>query len=463
MLDDERFFTPFVPFFSVVLGRPSIPMETYLRMMFLRFRYKLGFETLCAEVSDSIAWRRFCRIPLDTAVPHPTTLLKITTRCGPSVVGALNEALLAKAAEAKVVRLDAVRADTTVVEADVAYPTDGGLLAKGVARLARLVGVVKAAGLARRTRFRDRGRSVRRRAHDVAVWLRRRNDDARAEVLAITAELANLAEATVVDARAVAVNARRSLARSASAISGRTARAVADIDATITLLEAIILQARCRAAGGTPDGATRVVSLHDGDARPIAKGRLGRPVEFGYKAQVADNVDGIVVDHEVVMGNPPDAPMLAPAIKRIAARFGKAPRRVTADRGYGEAAVDAALVDAGVKVVAIPRKGKPGAARTKVQRGRGFVKLVKWRTGSEARIACLKRDFGWRRTLFDGLDGAQIWCGWGVLAHNSTKIAKLTATKSAQAKPKAQARPRSTRTVPGTDPPTTSEPGRTAA
>jgi IS5 family transposase len=33
-----------------------------------------------------------------------------------------------------------------------------------------------------------------------------------------------------------------------------------------------------------PDGATRLVSLHDPDARPIRKGRIGRPVEFGYKA-----------------------------------------------------------------------------------------------------------------------------------------------------------------------------------
>ncbi len=114
LLDDERFFAPFTAFFTARTGRPSIPMETYVRMMFLRFRYKLGFETLCAEVSDSIAWRRFCRIPLDTAVPHPTTLLKITTRCGPTVVAALNEALLAKANEAKVVRVDKLRADTTV-------------------------------------------------------------------------------------------------------------------------------------------------------------------------------------------------------------------------------------------------------------------------------------------------------------------------------------------------------------
>lgn len=457
LLDDPRFFLPFVPFFTVRTGRPSIPVETYLRMMLLRFRYKLGFETLCAEVSDSIAWRRFCRIPLDTAVPHPTTLLKITSRCGPTVIAELNEALLAKAAEAKVVRVDKLRADTTVVEANVAYPTDSGLLAKGVARLGRLVGQVKAAGLAGRTGFRDRGRSVRRRAHDVAVWLRRRNDDAKAEVLAITSQLADLAEATIVDARAVALNARRGLARRGGQTAGRATRAIAEIDTTIIALEAIIAQTRLRVAGDTPAGATRVVSLHDRDARPIRKGRLGKPVEFGFKAQVVDNVDGIVVDHQVVIGNPPDAPMLAPAVRRIKARFAKAPTKVTADRGYGEASVDDALEKIGVKTVAIPRKGKPTAARIKLQRGRGFVRLVKWRTGSEARISCLKRDFGWRRTLFDGHDGVQTWCGWGVLAHNSTKIAKLTTAKSAQTPQ------RPARTLPGSDPPTPGPPQRTAA
>jgi hypothetical protein len=50
--------------------------------------------------------------------------------------------------------------------------------------------------------------------------------------------------------------------------------------------------------------------------------------------------------------------------------------------------------------------------------GRGFVKLVKCRTGSEAHIAYLKHSWGSERTL---TDGAQTWAGWGVLAHNSNK------------------------------------------
>jgi IS5 family transposase len=130
------FFAPFVPFFDPRIGRPSTPMETYLRLMFLKFRWRLGYESLCREVSDSITWRRFCRIPLDGSVPHPTTLMKLTIRCGSAAVDGLNEALLAKAAEAKLLRTHRIRADTTVVAANVAYPTDSGLLAKAVRRIA---------------------------------------------------------------------------------------------------------------------------------------------------------------------------------------------------------------------------------------------------------------------------------------------------------------------------------------
>ena len=100
LLDDERFFAPFAAFFSPDQGRPSVAMETYLRMMFLKFRYRLGYEPLCARVADSISWHRFCRIGMRQKVPDPSTLMKITTRCGPETVRRLNEELLAKTKEA---------------------------------------------------------------------------------------------------------------------------------------------------------------------------------------------------------------------------------------------------------------------------------------------------------------------------------------------------------------------------
>lgn len=62
------------------------------------------------------------------------------------------------------------------------------------------------------------------------------------------------------------------------------------------------------------------MSLIDGDARPIRKGSLATPTQFGYTAQVTDNRQGIVVDYEVEAGMPPDAPRLVPAIERARIR-----------------------------------------------------------------------------------------------------------------------------------------------
>ena len=198
LLDDPRFFTPFVSFFDPRIGRPWTPMETYLRLMFLKFRYQLGFESLCRGVSDSITWRQFCRIGLDQPVPHPTTLMKLTTRCGWAAVDGLNDALLAKAAEAKVLRCARVRVDTTVVPSNVAYPTDSGLLARAVRRIAVTGRRVQAAGGAVRTKVRDRSRAAGRRAHDLNAKLRSRSAEGRDEVLAVVrrknAELADLAD-----------------------------------------------------------------------------------------------------------------------------------------------------------------------------------------------------------------------------------------------------------------------------
>jgi IS5 family transposase len=425
LLDDPAFFEPFVAHFHAVLGRPSLPIETYLRLMFLKYRYRLGFEPLCREVADSISWQRFCRIPLGVAVPHPTTLMKITTRCGTSAIDGLNEALLAKAAQAKVLKTNKLRADTTVVPANVAYPTDSGLLAKGVAKMAKSIKSLQANGLAMRTKTRDRTRVMRSRARSIGANLRRRTNEAKDEVLAINADMAALASKAVDEARRVAANARRTLGQLGHGASAKLERIARDLEVTASRVERIAEQTRQRINGITPDGSTRLVSLHDPDARPIRKGRLGKPVEFGYKAQVVDNEDGVVVDHNVEMGNPPDAPMLVPAVERIAERAGIVPKAVTADRGYGESSVEDALTDMGVTTVALPTKGKPSASRRAVQQKPAFKRLVKWRTGSEGRISCLKRDFGWNRTQIDGLDGARVWCGHGVFNHNLVKIATL--------------------------------------
>lgn len=100
-------------------------------------------------------------------------------------------------------------------------------------------------------------------------------------------------------------------------------------------------------------------------------------------------------------------------------RTGWKPR--TAERGYGEAAVEDDLHNLGIRNVLIPRRGRPSKARQDAERGRAFRRTVKWRTGCKGRISHLKRNSGWARSLIDGTEGAQIWTAHGVFPHNLAK------------------------------------------
>jgi IS5 family transposase len=419
-LDDERFVAPWRALFSARLGRPSVPVDTLLRLLYLKHRYGLGYETLCREVSDSISWRRFCRLPLDRPVPHPTTLVKLVRRAGPEVIQQLNTALLGKLAAGKLLRGRKLRVDTTVVEADIDYPTDADLLEQAVRKLGGLVRRVKARGAASRTRFRDRGRAAGRRMQQLARTLRRRTGVAMVEVDRLTGEVAAIARATLREVQVVARNARPALARRPG--DGRLGRLVGDLEETIGATERLLAQTDQRLAGNRviPD---RLVSLSDPDARPIRKGKPRHPTQFGYTLLLAEEERGFIADHQLQRGNPPDAPQLVPAVQRVVAVTGRPPATVVGDRGFGTATNDQALQALGVRRVGLQRTGTPGKARLALERTRAFRRLRNWRVGIEARISHLKRSFGLRRTRLRRLGGAQTWVGLGIFAYNLQRMA----------------------------------------
>ena len=423
-LDDDRFLAPWRALFSARVGRPSVPIETLLRLLYLKHRYGLGYETLCKEVSDSLSWRRFCRIGLDRSVPHPTTLVKLVGRAGPEVIGQLNTALVEKLAADKLLRGRKLRVDTTVVEADIDYPTDADLLEQAVRKVGGLVRRIKAQGAAGRTGFRDRGRAAGRRMKQLAHWLRRRGGVAMVEVDRLTGEVAGLASQTLRQVQAVVRNARRARRRRPG--DGRLGRLVGELEETIGHTGRLLAQTDQRLAGNRVI-ADRLVSLSDPDARPIRKGKPGRPTEFGYTLLVAEEERGFICDHQLQQGNPPDAPQLPPAVQRVAEVTGRVAATVVGDRGFGTAANDRALAELGVMRIGLQRKGRLSPTRAALERTRAFRRMRNWRVGIEARISHLKRSFGLRQTRLRRLPGAKTWAGLGILAYNLQQMTVVAA------------------------------------
>jgi IS5 family transposase len=118
-------------------GRPTIPMASFVRLMVVKQRTGWGYETLVREVSDSLHLRRFCLLPLTARVPDESTVRKLVRRLGPETVNELTRVVIGKAQRETRFVARAVRIDATVVEADIRYPTDGGLAWQGARALAR--------------------------------------------------------------------------------------------------------------------------------------------------------------------------------------------------------------------------------------------------------------------------------------------------------------------------------------
>jgi IS5 family transposase len=170
----------------------------------------------------------------------------------------------------------------------------------------------------------------------------------------------------------------------------------------------------------------RLVSLSDPDARPIRKGKLGKPNEFGYVTQLAEVTEntrsgarGLILPSQTAPGNPGENTLLPGTVTELQ-RLGLSPREVALDGGFHTDSTNEALAGLTPERVFISGRQQPGSRRT--QR-----RLQRYRTGCEGRISHLKRSYGMNRSRLKGNEGQQIWTGWAILAYNTDTLAIRTA------------------------------------
>ncbi|CEJ09259.1 Transposase, IS5, partial [Acididesulfobacillus acetoxydans] len=80
----------------------------------------------------------------------------------------------------------------------------------------------------------------------------------------------------------------------------------------------------------------RVISLYDPDARPIQKGKLKSPTEFGYKTEITENEDRLVTDYKIHIGNPSDESLLLGTVRRHIENTGRIPYSLSTVRRHGK-------------------------------------------------------------------------------------------------------------------------------
>jgi IS5 family transposase len=400
-------------------GRPSIPIASYVRLMVIKQRTGWGYETLVREVSDSLHLRRFCLVSLSASVPDESTVRKLTRRLGPEVVSELTRAVIAKARRERRFRARAARCDSTVVEADIRWPSDAGLALDGARALAREGRRAAALTGSGAKRVQDRSRAVAKRLRLIGRTLARRTGEKRTEVLRLTGEAGELLGRSIREARNLAAHARERA-------RGRGAQAKLAASRRLTELaeraEKIARQIEQRLAGERI--TDRLVSLADPDARPIGKGKAGKPYEFGYVFQLCELTEntrrgarGFILPPKTLVGSPNETELLPQTAAELE-RACIAPREVALDGGF-EPTTTNPLLPEGAEVFIAGRQ-QPTSRRTR-------QRLARYRVGCEGRISHLKRSYGLRRARLRGDPGARTWVGWSVLAYNLDTLAIRTA------------------------------------
>src|SRR5215212_6333651 len=398
-------------------GRPTIPMASFVRLMVIKQRTGWGYQTLVREVSDSLHLRRFCLLPLTQRAPDESTVRKLVRRLGPETVNELTRVVIGKAQREARFVARAVRIDATVVEADIRYPTDAGLAWQGARMLARegrkLAGRLRGATV----RVVDRSRRIGRLVRAISRTLVRRTGQRRQDVMELNTHAGRVLARSVGEARALAAQARASARGRGAKAKLRAVRRLEDL---ADRCQRVATQTQQRRRGEKI--TDRLVSLADPDARPIRKGKLGTPNQFGYVAQLAEvtantrrGARGYLLPAATAAGNPGENRLLAQTAAELD-RLGLRPREVALDGGFVSGPTAQTLARLAPTRTFISGRAEPGSRRTR-------RRLARYRTGCEGRISHLKRSYHLRRSRLKGDQGQRIWTGWAILAYNLDTLA----------------------------------------
>lgn len=404
---------------SRVRGREQTPAEVTLRMLILKHVRNWSYETLEREVRANVVYRSFCRIGMEK-VPDAKTLVRLGQAIGPETIAELHDRIVALARKQSVIRGRKMRVDTTVVESNIHYPTDSGLLNDGTRVLTRTMKKIehKVGGLKRKVR--SRMRSVAKRVIAIGQALRYKGVEGELKRKQEYRQLLRLTRQILNDSRRVL--------QEVAALPSRRRRVVRGLGERLTAMSeqvrAVVRQTKARVFAGVTQFPGKLLSLFEPHTEIIRKGKASKPNEFGKLVQVQEAENQIITHYEVYEQRPSDRHLLLPALAAHQRKLGRVPQWVVADAGFYSRANEEGAQALGVKYVSIPNRNTRSEERRRWEKQRWFKQGQKWRTGCEGRISVVKRRHGLARCRYHGLQGMRRWVGLGVIADNLINIGR---------------------------------------
>jgi transposase, IS5 family len=365
-------------------GRCGITPSQTLRSLTLMRVKNWDYRELRERINDGYTLRGFTQFNAQLVPKHDASN-RAFNRLTPATLEAINQAVVQAAVQLGLEDGKKLRVDTTVVETNIHYPTDGTLLWDSVRTITRLVKELHDKLPNGVQGFTNRTRSARRRMQQIQRMTAQQRQQ---QQVPKYRELLTITRQVVQNARQIVEQTKTN--GGSDVVTGLV---IDQLRQQIThycdLADRVIEQTRRRVLlGEQVPNDQKVYSIFEAHTDLIKRGKVLKPVEFGHKVFLAESAQGLITDYRVLEGNPADSDHVEASLERHQQTFQHPPEWYAGDRGFYSADNVQHCQKAEVDRVCIPQRGgKKTAEQEALERNPAFKKAQRFRVGIEGRIS----------------------------------------------------------------------------
>lgn len=301
--------------------------------------------------------------------------------------------------------VEQIRQDTTVVKSNIHYPTDNSLLWDCIKESHRLLGHLKE--VEGSFSFRDYTKAAKKTYYKInnTKSTDKREELFRKQLVIFTQSINQLS------------NTVKKKFNSLTAFL-----MVNQIEEHILLMQKVenMVYQRIILKELVPNDE-KIFSIYEQHADIIVKG--SRDILFGHKINLSSGKSNLILDCDVLRGNPSDTKLYQPMMERVINTYDRVPRDSATDGGF--ASKDNMEYSVKVGIVNTVFNKVVGSLQNVVSSKNIETRLKKWRSGMEAIISNLKRGYNLSVCNWKGWEHFKSKVLWSVIAYNFRVLTQL--------------------------------------
>lgn len=387
-------------YFADNRGRPGLDSQLVLGAICIKHMLKLSDEDAVEQVLENPYMQAFCGLESFATenLFNDSSLSKLRKRLGEKYFRQLEKKVFEVLKKRKIIKARGVMVDATVFPSNIKYPNDIGLLNDVREWLVEQI------------------KSISRQ---MGIWTRTKCRTARKQYLNFSKKKKKTGKVIRETMKQMLQHVRRNekqLIKLIALMRKKDKETEKVIHRRLGDIRIIMEQQWGMYRWRSHAVKNRIVSYSQPEVRPVVRGKAGKPVEFGPKAELS-LVDGYLLLDCLSFDNFNEANKLEESIKNYEDRFGKNPEKMIGDGIYGNRDNRNLLKVEGIRSALKPL-GRKSKTEEYQKEKRWLKKQQRIRNQIEGFIGHAKEHFGLHKIRYKINGGSEIWVRMGLLAMN---------------------------------------------